>query len=81
MAQSSQPQSIAVRAACLRVVLVAHRVMYGLLELYQHRYNRDEPVVCVDEKSKQLLAPKQPDIPLKAGQTRKVDSLPLRQHP
>ena len=49
-----------------------HR-MYGLLELYQHRYNRDEPVVCVDEKSKQLLAAKQPDIPLKAGQTQKVD--------
>jgi len=47
--------------------------MYGLLKLYQHPYNQAEPVVCVDEKSKQLLAPKRPDIALKPGQTRKVD--------
>jgi hypothetical protein len=30
--------------------------MYHLLDLYQLPYNREEPVVCVDEKSKQLLA-------------------------
>jgi len=47
--------------------------MYNLLDLYQLPYNRDEPVVCVDEKSKQLLAHKHPDIPLKPGQTTKVD--------
>jgi len=47
--------------------------MDGLLELYQRPYNRDEPVVCVDEKSKQLLAPKRPGIPLKPGQPQKVD--------
>lgn len=47
--------------------------MYNLLDLYQSPYNPDEPVVCVDEKSKQLLAPKRPDILLRPGRTGKVD--------
>lgn len=47
--------------------------MYNVLDLYQQPYNRDEPVVCVDEKSKQLLAPSRPNLPLKPGQTTKVD--------
>ena len=29
--------------------------MYALLDLYAQPYNAKEPVVCVDEKSKQLL--------------------------
>ena len=29
--------------------------MYGLLDLYKKPYAGDEPVICVDEKSKQLL--------------------------
>ena len=32
-----------------------HR-MYALIELYHRPYNPQEPVVCMDEKSKQLLA-------------------------
>jgi hypothetical protein len=28
--------------------------MYNLLDLYAQPYNREEPVVCIDEKSKQL---------------------------
>lgn len=47
--------------------------MYDLLDLYALPYNPDEPVVCVDEKSKQLLAAKLPDIPLRPGRTRKID--------
>jgi hypothetical protein len=47
--------------------------MYALLDLYQWPYSRDEPVVCVDEKSKQLLAPKRPTIPVKPGRTARVD--------
>jgi hypothetical protein len=39
--------------------------MYGLLDLYKKPYDAYEPVVCVDEKSKQLL--KQTRTPL-AGQ-------------
>lgn len=38
--------------------------MYALLELYARPYNPAEPVVCVDEKSKQLL--KQTRVPLAA---------------
>lgn len=47
--------------------------MYNLLDLYARPYHREEPVVCIDEKSKQLLAPRRPNLPLKPGQTQKVD--------
>jgi hypothetical protein len=47
--------------------------MYHLLDLYQLPSNRDDPVVCVDEKSKQLLASKRPDLPIKPGQVIKID--------
>lgn len=47
--------------------------MYNVLALYQQSYNSDEPVVCVDEKSKQLIAPIRPHLPLKPGQPTKVD--------
>lgn len=47
--------------------------MYALLEIYQLPYKQDEPVVCVDEKSKQLLAAKRPAIDVKPGQSRKED--------
>lgn len=47
--------------------------MYDVIELYHLPYNREEPVVCVDEKSKQLLASKHPALLLKPGQIQKVD--------
>lgn len=47
--------------------------MYNLLDLYERPYNRAEPVGCIDEKSKQLLAPIRPNLPLKPGQPEKVD--------
>jgi hypothetical protein len=47
--------------------------MYDLLDLYALPYNPDEPVVCVDEKSKQLLASLRPSIPGQLGKTTKVD--------
>jgi hypothetical protein len=47
--------------------------MYNLLDLYALPYNREEPVVCVDEKSKQLLASTRPNIAGKPGQTTKID--------
>jgi hypothetical protein len=65
---------------CIGTITPEYRTrMYDLLDLYQQPYNRDEPVVCVDEKSKQLLAPKHPDIPGKPGQHRKVDYEYIRQ--
>lgn len=47
--------------------------MYAVLDLYQRPYNCAEPVVCVDEKSKQLLAAKHPDLPVKPGYPCKID--------
>lgn len=47
--------------------------MYAVLDLYERPYNRDEPVVCVDEKSKQLLAPKHPNLAVQPGKSCKVD--------
>ena len=47
--------------------------MYEVLDLYERPYNSHEPVVCVDEKSKQLLAPKHSDLPMQPGKAGKVD--------
>lgn len=47
--------------------------MYDLLALYARPYNRREPVVCVDEKSKQLLAHTRPALPGGCGILRKED--------
>lgn len=49
-----------------------HR-MYALLELYARPYNPQEPVVCVDEKSKQLLKETRPPIPARPGAIAKQD--------
>jgi hypothetical protein len=47
--------------------------MYGLLALYARRYDQREPVVCVDEKSKQLLAHTRAVLPGGCGVLRKED--------
>lgn len=47
--------------------------MYGLCELYAQPYDAQEPVVCLDEKSKQLLCSSRPDLTAKAGQVAKQD--------
>lgn len=49
------------------------RRMYGLLDLYARPYQRREPVVCLDEKSKQLLNETRPPLPLKPGAPAKQD--------
>ena len=41
--------------------------MYALCDLYAQAHDPDEPVVCVDEKSKQVLAASRPDIPPRPG--------------
>ncbi|XHX76348.1 MAG: IS630 family transposase [Stenomitos frigidus ULC029] len=48
--------------------------MYNLIDLYHQPYNPKQPVVCVDEKSKQLLACLRPTLPLKPGAVSKEDS-------
>jgi hypothetical protein len=47
--------------------------MYRILDLYEEKYNRKYPVVCVDEKSCQLLEEARKPIPLKEGSTAKYD--------
>ena len=47
--------------------------MYDVLDLYQLPYKPDEPVVCVDEKSKQLLAHSRIPIVHKPGALGKED--------
>lgn len=47
--------------------------MYDLLELYAKPYDPKRPVVCVDEKSKQLLAHARTPISAKTGTLRKED--------
>ena len=47
--------------------------MDEVLELYQRPYNSNEPVVCVDEKSKQLLAQTRAPLKLKPDASQKED--------
>lgn len=47
--------------------------MYRLLALYGRPYNKQYPVVCVDEKSKQLMEDVRKKIPLKCGSPAKYD--------
>ena len=47
--------------------------MYDVLDLYAQPYREDEPVVCIDEKSKQLLQDKRVPLGLKPGSPAKQD--------
>ena len=47
--------------------------MYQLLELYARPLRRHEPVVCVDEKTLQLLTHSRPPMPTRPGSLRKED--------
>ena len=47
--------------------------MYALLALYGREYSEKEPVVCVDEKSKQLLRQTRTTITGKSGQCARED--------
>lgn len=47
--------------------------IYRLLELYEQEPNPGQPLVCMDEKSKQLLGGTRRPIPAKSGQLEKYD--------
>ena len=47
--------------------------MYWILDLYEEKYNNEYPVVCMDEKSCQLLKESRTPIPLKEGSIAKYD--------
>lgn len=47
--------------------------MYALLDLYARPFRPEEPVVCLDEKSKQLLRDSRPPLPIKPGTSTRQD--------
>lgn len=47
--------------------------MYDLLDLYARPYRSREPVVCLDEKSKQLLKDSRQPLPIKPGKSLRLD--------
>jgi len=47
--------------------------MYNLLELYARPFRSTEPVICLDEKSKQLTGETRPALPMKPGTPAKHD--------
>jgi hypothetical protein len=47
--------------------------MYDVLELYARPYRANEPVICIDEKSKQLTRDSRAPLPMKPGMPAKYD--------
>jgi DDE superfamily endonuclease len=56
-----------------RLTAEYRRRMYELLDLYAQPYRADQPVICIDEKSKQLLRHSRPPLPLAPGKPARVD--------
>jgi hypothetical protein len=51
---------------CIGKITLEYRErMYGLLELYERPYDTKKPVICIDEKSKQLIEEKRVPIQMK----------------
>jgi hypothetical protein len=47
--------------------------MYDVLNLYEEDYDPKRPIVCLDEKPKQLIKDKRKPIPMKPGSPEKYD--------
>ena len=47
--------------------------MEEVLELYELAYDPTQPVVCLDEKSQQLIANTRPSLPVQSGQASRED--------
>src|SRR4051794_37649590 len=59
---------------CIQEITEEYRTrMYCLLELYKEQYNPNQRVVCMDEKSKQLLADNRKSIKAEPGKLEKYD--------
>lgn len=59
---------------CIGQITVEYRQrMAAVLALYARPYNPQEPVICLDEKSKQLLAQTRQALPLQPGTVAKED--------
>ena len=47
--------------------------MYDVLDLYEEKYDPKRPVICLDEKTKQIIADKIMPIPMKPGCSEMYD--------
>lgn len=47
--------------------------MEDVLEVYERPYDAERPVVCLDEKSKELHRSSRGDLPAEPGQARRID--------
>ena len=47
--------------------------MEDVLEVYQRPYNKEYPVICPDECSRQLIEEVSKGIPVTSGSVKKVD--------
>jgi hypothetical protein len=47
--------------------------MYDILDLYEEDYDPKKPLICLDEKPKQLLRDKKMTIPMKPRSSEKYD--------
>jgi hypothetical protein len=59
---------------CIQTIDAIFRAcMYDVLDLYEEPYDPKKPIVCLDEKPKQLLGEKRMSIPMKPGSPEKYD--------
>jgi hypothetical protein len=59
---------------CITTITPEYRErMYKVLDLYKEKYDRQFPVICFDEKSKQLLEDSRAPMPLKPGSPLRYD--------
>jgi len=59
---------------CIQTIDTEYRErMYNVLDIYEEDYDPKNPVICIDEKPKQLLADKKMPIPMKPGSSEKYD--------
>lgn len=59
---------------CIQEITEEYRTrMYRLLDLYKKAYDPSQPLVCMDEKSKQLLEDVRQPIKAKPGKPEKYD--------
>ena len=47
--------------------------MYDVLSLYEEDYDPEKPLICIDEKPKQIIGDKRKSIPMKPGSPEKYD--------
>lgn len=59
---------------CIQVITEEYKTrMYRLLELYKQPYDSGQPMVCMDEKSKQLLEDNRQPLRARPGKLEKYD--------